>query len=294
MTEFLTYQADNEHRRARLIQFLAEFFYTIKYVLLYPFGLLIKKKNMPEGEQRPVLFVPGVMGSSLTFAKLAKKLHEHGHPVYFFNNGFSFGSIRSKSQQLESFILDKQLDECYLVAHSTGGLAAMGLGYRGRDRIYKLLALGTPFKGTWFALFGLFFPAVFQSLPLSPYLKKMDINFTTFLNAQGIFARGDQAIWPSKNSRLGRFDDVQIPEYGHFNLVMGPMGLACVSELIESEDSKNPRGAKKAEPAEEVAKAPAKKTRKKAAPAKKKKKAPAKKSKKTTKTKKTKTRKKSR
>lgn len=240
MQEHLIYKSDTVESPSRPVQVIREIGYIFLYLFYRLIGTLYRLPDSPEGEKRPVVLVSGILGSSLPWAALRKRLIENGHPVYIFYTGFQLGDLNTKSEKLEKFLLEKDIYSAYLVCHSMGGLIAGSMGYRGRDRIYKAYLLGTPVNGTPVTYFMPVSRAIWQMMPHSKFIKSLRDRIETLSNIQNLFADRDEIVFPREKTRLGRFDDVMIPEFGHMNLIMGPLGRESVSTLIESEESKFP------------------------------------------------------
>lgn len=204
-------------------------------------GIFIELENSPEGDKRPVVLVSGFLGRTLSWEPMLKHLSTNGHPVYTVPLGFQLGNIRKKSKILETFLIEKDIKDCYIVGHSMGGLIASGLTYKGRDRVKKIFIAGTPVKGTYLSYFLPMFVCSWQMMPNSKFIREAGEIFGKLPNVQSVFTKKDQIILPSENSRLGHFDDVELPEAGHLNLFMGPLGIECLFDLITAEEKKDPK-----------------------------------------------------
>lgn len=185
-----------------------------------------------------MVLVSGYLGKSWEWLKLRNRLRDKGHPVYVFTHRFQIGNLSSKSRKFEEFLIKHNIQKCFVVSHSMGGLITSGLGYKGRDRIKKAISLGTPFQGAPLARFFPVTTALWQMRPNSEFMKAAAYGFNTFSNHQSIFARLDLAMGRSWAARLGRFDDILLPEMGHLNLIMGDLGVECIESLIDSEEDK--------------------------------------------------------
>ncbi|MBM9576360.1 alpha/beta fold hydrolase [Leptospira sp. 201903070] len=241
MNDHLAYVSDNRSVRNPILQFLAEIGYTILYLWHAILGIFTELEDSPEGDKRPVVLVSGFLGRTLSWDPMRKHLIENGHPVYAVPLGFQMGNIRSKSQILEDYLVQKDIKDCYIVGHSMGGLIASGLTYKGRDRVKKIFIAGTPVHGTYLAYIAPIFICAWQMMPGSKFIREAVEIFEKLPNVQSVFSKKDQIIIPSENSRLGHFDDVELPEAGHLNLFMGPLGIECLFDLITAEENKDPK-----------------------------------------------------
>ncbi|TGM03469.1 alpha/beta fold hydrolase [Leptospira barantonii] len=241
MNDHLAYVSDNRSVRNPFLQFLAEKWYTILYLWHAIIGIFTELEDSLEGDKRPVVLVSGFLGRTLSWEPMLKHLSANGHPVYVVPLGFQVGNIRSKSKILENFLIDKKIKDCYIVGHSMGGLISAGLTYKGRDRVKKIFIAGTPVRGTYLAYFAPIFISCWQMMPNSKFIQEVGDVFEKLPNVQSVFTQKDQIILPSENSRLGHFDDVELPEAGHLNLFMGPLGIECLFDLITAEENKDPK-----------------------------------------------------
>ncbi|TGM97910.1 esterase/lipase family protein [Leptospira yasudae] len=241
MNDHLAYVSDNRSVRNPFLQFLAEKWYTILYLWHAIIGIFTKLEDSPEGDKRPVVLVSGFLGRTLSWESMLKHLSANGHPVYVVPLGFQVGNIRTKSRILENYLIEKDIKDCYIVAHSMGGLISAGLTYKGRDRVKKIFIAGTPVRGTYLAYAAPMFICCWQMMPNSKFILEVGDVFEKLPNVQSVFTKKDQIILPSENSRLGHFDDVELPEAGHLNLFMGPLGIECLFDLITAEENKDPK-----------------------------------------------------
>ncbi|TGK32387.1 alpha/beta fold hydrolase [Leptospira gomenensis] len=241
MNDHLAYVSENRSVRNPLLQFIAEKWYTIVYLWHSVLGIFTQLEDSPEGEKRPVVLVPGFLGRTLSWESMRKHLSANGHPVYVVPLGFQVGNIRTKSKLLENFLIEKGIKDCYIVGHSMGGLISAGLTYKGRDRVKKLFIAGTPVHGTYLAYLAPFLISAWQMRPGSSFIREIVQVFEKLPNVQSVYTKKDQIILPSEHSRLGHFDDVELPEAGHLNLFMGPLGIECLADLITAEENKDPK-----------------------------------------------------
>ena len=240
MSDYLTYVRDNSKSQNFIVQIFKELVYSLRFFFSAILGLMLRIPHITEGKKRPIILVSGLFATPFTHRVLRQKLIALGYPVYCFRAGFQLRSVKKNSQHLEYFLVNNNLSDCYLIAFGLGGIIAMSLGYRGRDRIRKLLTLGSPFKGNWYHIFAFFIPSCLQTVPCSPYLQSLKTNYTNFLNAQSVFAKIDLSMLPFTSARLGRWDDVLLPQVGHYSLFLSRNAHACAIELIDSEESKDP------------------------------------------------------
>lgn len=218
-----------------------------------------------EGTKRPVVLVPGWIGRTRSFLKMAERLAREGHPVYPIPLGYQLGCIDRKAWVLSKFLDEHELSDVYVVAHSMGGLVSVRSMMKGEDRIRRLITMGTPYQGTHLIYLGYaammllvlvlsFFlsplvgsiycglfmqiPSLWQMQPTSAFLAEVrEYLQKVKIPVQCIYALRDQVVvhnWRQAWSptRLGRDDDLCLPEYGHMNLIMGDSGVELVARLL--------------------------------------------------------------
>ncbi len=238
--DHLTYLPEKGDIRPVIVQHLAEIYHHIYYFFTHILGIFIELPHHTEGHKRPIVCVSGFLGRGLAWYSMRKHLVSLGHPVYVVPLGFQTGNIRKKSKILENFLIENNIKDCYLICHSMGGLIAAGLSYKGRDRVRKIFTVGTPIHGTRMAYLAPIFPCTWQMMPGSKVVQETIQTYSTFHNVQAVFTKGDRIVRPWESSRLGNFDDVEIPEYGHLNLYLGPLGIECMGALVTAEEKKDP------------------------------------------------------
>jgi pimeloyl-ACP methyl ester carboxylesterase len=132
----------------------------------------------------PVLLIHGYFATRGSLHLLERHLAERGHVVMSYPLGpVNLGDIRTSAgliaRKVESIVAQTGVTEVDIVGHSMGGL--VGLYYLkrlgGKDRVRRLVLLGTPAHGTWSALLGLVTAPVglasLQLLPGSPFLRDL-------------------------------------------------------------------------------------------------------------------------
>jgi len=134
---------------------------------------------------RPVVVVHGFLSTRGSMLPLAVQLRRRGLRVYRATlPPLCIQDVRLLAQAVGRSVDDARrrsgADEVDVVGVSQGGLAALYYvrRLRGTDHVRRLVTLGTPFEGTWFAavgvpLLGAVSRGVWQSLPTSDVVREL-------------------------------------------------------------------------------------------------------------------------
>lgn len=126
---------------------------------------------------RPVLLVPGAGGSPLYFALLGRRLARDGfRPVAADPPLLGLGRVEATAESLAEQARRTGARKLDIVAQSAGGLAARYYieFLDGARHVGRLVTLGTPHRGTWFAFPWFWYPLGRQVLPDSAFLKELN------------------------------------------------------------------------------------------------------------------------
>src|SRR5436190_15648602 len=133
----------------------------------------------------PVLLINGYLSNRGSLHLLERRLHERHHTVLTYRlPRMNLGDIRDSAaliaRKVESLVTQTSVPSVDIVGHSLGGLVGLYYVKRlgGRQRVRRLILLGTPATGTWSALLGLVTAplgrASLQLLPSSPFLRELN------------------------------------------------------------------------------------------------------------------------
>lgn len=137
-------------------------------------------------------------------------------------------TARDLTQKVKE-ITDAREEAISLVGHSMGGLIATRVAQEYPAGVKKVVALGTPFHGTYVAYLEtpfrpvLAIPSVQQMLPGSDFLKELrERGFPASVQFVSIYSRDDLIVRPWKSSQLPEAENtskVQLSGVGHLGLV---------------------------------------------------------------------------
>lgn len=261
------YRIPEQNQKPRFRQVTDEIGYNLWYAWCFIWGMFVKPvPPLTEGNRTPVVIVPGFLGRSQVFTPIQKALNRAGHPCYILPLGFQVGNALPKSRQLSELLTRYDLRDCFVLAHSYGGLIAVGTLLNQEDRIRKTWVLGAPLFGTivtglaygialvmaiwglaggnlWAVLWLLVLlsPALRQMTPGSDLLQFYQRAYPQLTQCVSVFAAYDQTVngfskEPGSTSRFRRPDDILFPEIGHNNLVMGSNAIQFLVEQIATEE----------------------------------------------------------
>lgn len=182
----------------------------------------------------PVLLLHGFLGTRGALFLLEQRLRSDGFTVFSVTlGGLNINDIRKSAYRIHLEVerilarADGRFDRIDIVGHSMGGL--IGLYYAqflgGHDRVRKLVTLGTPWFGTWFALLGaasplgLLSPSTWQMIPGSDFLDQLQsLKIPLYVELTSIYG-SDDVLCPPKSAR--RRDCVNyLIHHGHAGLTV--------------------------------------------------------------------------
>ncbi|TVQ77625.1 MAG: alpha/beta fold hydrolase [Bradymonadales bacterium] len=209
-----------------------------------------------ESTEPPVVLLQGFLGSSSVLRPLDLYLQENGRNVFLIDLGLvNIRDIRESAETL-LFEIERIMDDYSkrfgfkkidIVAHSMGGLIALyyirKLG--GHRLIRNLVTLGTPFRGTYaagfgVALFGLVSKGVWQMLPNSSLLQELQETGGEPQKTRivSLAAQGDTLCPPASCFLKGAIN--RIVPLGHASLLMDSRVFrSLISFLSDRHDNTN-------------------------------------------------------
>lgn len=184
----------------------------------------------------PVLVIHGYLATRGSLHLLEEHLARRGHIVMSFRFGpINLGDIRRSAehvaQKVESIIAQTGVAKVDIVGHSMGGLVGLYYVKRlgGGRRVRRMVLMGTPARGTWSALLGLFTAplglASLQLLPGSPFLR--DLAETAMPAGVDVVSIGALRDW------LAPVETTVFEGVRHIALPTGHSGLLVDVEVAE-------------------------------------------------------------
>lgn len=187
----------------------------------------------------PVLLVHGYICNERVWDKMARALHEAGHPVLAITLEPLFGSIDDYAPQIQQAV--QQLQQASgaarvaLVGHSMGGLAIRAwMRSHGSADVAKVITLGTPHQGTQMASWSPTTNAA-QMVWRSPWLQALQANETAATRQLMHIAltRHDNIVFPQREQVL---PDAYVTEFegmGHLELCLDARVIGYVLQKLQ-------------------------------------------------------------
>lgn len=171
------------------------------------------------GHLAPVLMIPGVYERWQFLLPLIRELHGAGHPVHVLT------PLRDNRTPVPlgagvavSYLLEHDLRDVVIVAHSKGGLIGkhvMGFG-EGADRVQRMIAIATPFGGSRYA--NLMLGRTLRAFrPGDETLTLLAGELTTNARIVSVYASFDPHI--PESSELAGARNVRVDTSGHFRVL---------------------------------------------------------------------------
>ncbi|HWS58873.1 MAG TPA: hypothetical protein VN257_10055 [Actinotalea sp.] len=181
----------------------------------------------------PVVLVPGVYESWRFLRPLAVLLHGHGLRVHVLPDlGLNAGPVAHAAEVLGRALVDRDLRDVALVAHSKGGLIgklAM-VGHDPEGRIASMIAVNTPFAGSVYARY-LPLGSIRAFVPTDATIVALTAERSVNARITSIHSAWDPHI--PAGSHLDGAENVVLDTPGHFRPLSDPrLGDLLVARLI--------------------------------------------------------------
>ena len=188
-----------------------------------------------EGNERPVVLIPGVYETWHFLHAVGDALNARGHPVHVVRTlGYNRAPIPPSAELVARELAARDLRGVALVAHSKGGLIGKQVMTRHDPdgRIDRLIAIATPFSGSRMARFTLV-PSLRLFLPSDAVIVALGEARDHHARLTSIYPRFDPNI--PEGSRVEGAVNVEIPVVGHFRILDDPRTIAAVIDAVERE-----------------------------------------------------------
>ena len=190
--------------------------------------------------KRGVVFVHGFFCNRGFWNPWLQRLEGSGHAFVALNLEPIFGSIDDYTPQIEAAV--QQVTKAtglppLLVCHSMGGLAARAWlqTMKAEGRVYHVVTIGSPHRGTWLARFGHGKNGLQMRLS-SPWQRGLDANMPA--NRHTLFtcwySTADNIVFPPSNATLPGADNRLIRAKAHVQVAFSPQVMEQTLALLGS------------------------------------------------------------
>ena len=191
----------------------------------------------------PILLIHGFLGTRGSMYVLERRLLDDGFCVFSFN----LGTLNTRDIRRSAFLIHRKVERILaqtsslkvnILAHSMGGL--IGLYYikklGGHERVGRMVTMGTPYRGTWTAIFGiallgLHSTSSWQLLPHSRLLDELhNTPIPDGVEIVSVAAARDR-LCPPTATRIPGVRSITVP-FGHSSLVVSASVYKRLKSLL--------------------------------------------------------------
>jgi pimeloyl-ACP methyl ester carboxylesterase len=199
---------------------------------------MVRKPHDPnelrQGSKRPILILPGVYETWHFLETAAVRMHAAGHPVHIVPTfGYNLRPIAEMAELARGYIVEADLHDVVIVAHSKGGLIGktLMLSPEGMARVATMIAINAPFNGSAYAhLFPL--RTLREFVPTHETIVALARAAEVNARITSIFSKWDPII--PNGSVLEGAKNLELPVGGHFRILDRADLLNALAEAIET------------------------------------------------------------
>ncbi|MFF1541557.1 esterase/lipase family protein [Microbacterium sp. NPDC058269] len=188
--------------------------------------------SFASGSAAHIVVLPGVYETWRFLQPLVVAMHERGHPVHVVDTLHrNQRPVVDMAEAVATFLVEQELRDVILVAHSKGGLAGKVVmtGPAG-GRVRFMLAVATPFGGSRYARLMLS-RTLREFSPDDPSIVGLARQLTVNERIVSVYAEFDPHI--PEGSELAGARNVRLDTGGHFRILAHPRVLAELAVLAE-------------------------------------------------------------
>jgi triacylglycerol lipase len=184
------------------------------------------------GDGRPVLLLPGVYETWHFLESVGQHLNAIGHPVHVVPGfGRNLLPITKMAGLAGDYVVEKQLTDVAIVAHSKGGLIGktLMLSQPQGSRIRSMVAINTPFAGSDYAHL-IPIRTLREFVPTHETIVTLAGNAGVNSRITSIYSSWDPII--PNGSVLDGATNLELPVTGHFRILDRPDLLDAVERAV--------------------------------------------------------------
>jgi hypothetical protein len=187
------------------------------------------------GTGRPVLVLPGIWETWAFLRPLIARVHDDGHPVHVIASlRWNGRPVEATARDVAAYVLEHDLRDVVVVAHSKGGLIGKYLMALLDDthRVDRMVAVCTPFSGSrWATLMPLRSLRAFSPRDATTLLLARDRQ----INERIVSVYGEFDPHIPEGSELPGAVNVQLEAGGHFRVLAHPRTIGTVLSVAAEE-----------------------------------------------------------
>jgi triacylglycerol lipase len=184
------------------------------------------------GHRRPILLLPGVYETWHFLEAVGRHLNALGHPVHTVPGfGHNLGPISEMAALASSYLVDSDLANVAIVAHSKGGLIGKTVMVTdvGEARISSMVAINSPFGGSDYAHL-VPIRTLREFVPTHETIRALAQSAEINHRITSIFSVWDPII--PNGSVLDGATNLELPVTGHFRILDRPDLLEAVARAV--------------------------------------------------------------
>ena len=199
---------------------IVEFFCWLSNLFSNIFFFVDLDKKGKAKSKNPIVLVIGGFTGAVLYIPLKRYLEKKGLEVFIPHFSQEMGNLDTACDNLEKYFKSKEIKNATLVGISAGGLVCHLFlnNHEGWSRVEKFIALGTPFKGTWMALFTAATRAGRQLLPNSNFIQKVKNTKAKNLDKTFCIVAWKDELVPRRSSKLAGSKVFELKTVGHVRL----------------------------------------------------------------------------
>lgn len=197
------------------------------------------QKFLPQGDNHPVLVLPGFLASSRSTRPLRQYIADLGYRAHRwklgYNRGYSF-KLHYGMRDRVTELVERYGEKISLVGWSLGGVYARELAREMPDIVRQVVSMGSPFRGHPSSsnigrIFNLFSEVPYKDIP-NDFLQHMAV--APPMPTTALYTRGDGIVaWQSTVELSDRYDVENIHVGGtHLGLGFNPRVLVALADRL--------------------------------------------------------------
>ena len=227
---------DHSHRPSKLLMLLES---RAVYDAAAMIPMFRVQKFLPQGDNHPVLVLPGFLASSRSTRPLRQYIADLGYRAHRWKLGYNMGysfKLHYGMRDRVTELVDRYGEKISLVGWSLGGVYARELAREMPDIVRQVVSMGSPFRGHPASsnigrIFNLFSEVPYKDIP-NDFLQHMAV--PPPMPTTALYTRGDGIVaWQSTVELSERYDVENIHVGGtHLGLGFNPRVLLALADRL--------------------------------------------------------------